>query len=361
MSSKLFTPGKIGSLTLENRLVRSATQDPFGSKKDGTANKTQADLYGEIAESSVAFIINGHAYIAPEGRSDYAQVGFCTEEQFATHQAVLDAVHAKGGKLIMQINYAGLNVFLKEDKVVGGAPLAPSGNLKAPNGMLSQEMTLADMDRICGLFVSAACKAKEMGFDGVQLHCAHAYLLSQFLDPNFNQRTDEFGGSPENRFRYVGRVLTTLREALGSDYPLLVKVNTNCAGDADETYGEALLYYCRQFQSCGADAIELSGFDWIPQGKKKNHNFYLDRARKVRAVVDIPLILVGGIRTQADIQAAFDAGMDYISMCRPFICQPRLSEHLKSGEDSPCVSCSKCFILWDREGRRCIQHEVPEA
>lgn len=357
MPSNLFAPGKIGSLELPNRLIRSATQDPF-AQRDGSACQPQVELYRAIAATGPAMIINGYAYVSQDGRSSLDQVGFCTQEHYDSEKQVLDAIHEAGSKFILQINHSGLNVFTPPEKV-DYPLLAPTGGVKGGNGELSQEITLADMDRIQQDFVTAAVKAKELGFDGVQLHCAHSYLLSQFLDPNYNQRTDEYGGSAENNFRYTRRILAALREALGKDYPLLVKVNTNCAGEADEGYEALLLDYCRFFQDCGVDAIELSGFDWIPQGKKKNHNFYLERAKKVRAVVDVPLILVGGIRTQADIQAAMDAGMDYVSMCRPFICQPNLLEHLKNGEDSPCVSCSKCFNLWRKEGRRCITHEVP--
>lgn len=359
MSSKLFTPAQIGTMTLENRLIRSATQDPF-ALADGSACQPQVDLCRAIAANGTAMIINGHTYVSLDGRSTMDQVGFCTEEHYASEKHVLDAIHASGGKFILQINHAGLNVFMPEEQV-NFELLAPCADTKAPNGMLSRAVNTEDMDRLVKDYVAAAVKGKELGFDGVQLHCAHGYLLCQFLDPNFNQRTDEFGGSAENNFRFIRRILNALREALGQDYPLLVKVNTNCAGEADATYEPLLLEYCRQFQEAGVDAIELSGFDWIPQGKKQNHNYYLERAKKVRAVVDVPLILVGGIRTQADIDAVLDAGIDFVSLCRPFICQPDLAQHLKNGEDSPCVSCSRCFYLWNKEKRRCVKHEKPEA
>lgn len=357
MPSNLFSPGKIGTLDLPNRLIRSATQDPF-ALRDGSACQPQVDLYSAIAATGAGLIINGYAYVSQDGRSSLDQIGFCTEEHYASEKKVLDAIHENGGRFILQINHSGLNVFTPAEKV-DYPLLSPTGGMKAANGALSQEITPADMDRLLNDYVTAAVKGKELGFDGVQLHCAHGYLLCQFLDPNYNHRTDEFGGSAENNFRFVRRILTALREALGSDYPLLVKVNTNCAGEADAGYEALLLDYCRYFQECGVDAIELSGYDWIPQGKKKNHNYYLERAKKVRAIVNVPLILVGGIRTQEDIQAAFDAGMDFVSLCRPFICQPDLLEHLKAGEDSPCVSCSKCFYLWNKEQRRCITHEKP--
>ncbi len=142
--------------------------------------------------------------------------------------------------------------------------------MKAPNEMETTEITPADMDKIRADFVDAAKAAKELGFDGVQLHCAHGNLLSQFLDPNTNQRTDAYGGSAENRFRFPGECLSAIRQAVGKDYPVLVKVNTNCAGEADGAYAQDILYFCRQFEALGADAIELSGYNWLGLGKKKD-------------------------------------------------------------------------------------------
>lgn len=359
MSSKLFTPAKLGTLELSNRLIRSATQDPFG-QPDGTVCQAQVDLHAEIAESGVPFIITAYTYVSPEGRATDIQVGFCNEAHYESQKKLVDAVHAKGGKIALQINHAGQNVYFVPD-LPDPTPLAPTGNMKAPNGLMTREITVADMDRLLKDYVAAAVKGKELGFDAVQLHCAHGYLLNQFMDPNYNKREDEYGGSAENRFRFARRILIALREALGADYPILVKVNSNCAGEADAAYAEDIVYFCREFEALGVNAIELSGFDWIAQGKQKNHNYYLERAKAVRAAVKTPIIFVGGVRTQEDMDAVLDAGMDFISLSRPFIAQPDLIKHLKAGEASSCVSCSKCFVLWEREGRRCVLHDKPEA
>lgn len=359
MSSTLFTPAKIGSLELSNRIIRSATQDPFG-QPDGTVHQAQIDLHREIAASGIPLMITAYTYISPEGRATDIQVGFCNEAHYASQKKVVDAVHEAGSKIVLQINHAGQNVYFVPD-LPDPAPLAPSGNMKAPNGLMTREITEADMDRLCADYVKAAVKGKELGFDAVQLHCAHGYLLNQFMDPNYNKREDAYGGSAENRFRFPAKILRALREALGADYPVLVKVNTNCAGEADAAYAEDIVYFCNQFEALGVDAIELSGFDWIAQGKQKNRNYYLDRAKAVRAAVKTPLILVGGMRSQDDINAVLDAGIDFVSLARPFIAQPELLENLKAGEDLKCISCSKCFVLWEREGRRCVLHAKPEA
>ena len=361
MASKLFTPGRIGTLTLPNRLIRSATQDPFGHR-DGTCDEKQVALYKEIAASGTGAIITAYSYISPEARSTGIQVGFATPEQRASQKEVLDAVHEAGGRLILQLMHAGMNVFMPEKRVEGGKLLAPSGGMKAPNEMLTTEITAADMDKICADFVDAAKTAKELGFDGIQFHCAHGYLPSQFLDPNTNRRADEFGGSAENRFRFAARCLTAMRDAVGPDYPLLVKVNTNCPGEADTQYAEDILYFCRQFEALGADAIELSGYNWLGMGKKKIPTFYLERASAIRKAVKLPLILVGGVRTLEGADQVLDAGIDFVSASRPFICQPDFYQRLKNGEESPCIGCTKCLgNIWSKEGRRCVKHEIPEG
>ena len=361
MASALFTPGRIGALTLPNRLIRSATQDPFG-QRDGTCAPEQVALYRDIAQSGVGAIITAYSYISPEARSTGIQVGFATEAQRQSQKEVLDAVHAAGGRLILQLMHAGMNVFLSEKRVEGGKLLAPSGGMTAPNEMLTTELDAAGLAKIKADFVDAAKAAKAMGFDGLQLHCAHGYLLSQFLDPNANHRTDEYGGSAENRFRFPGECLRAIREAVGAEYPVLVKVNTTCSGEADAAYAQDILYFCRQFQALGADALELSGHNWLGLGKKKVPTFYLQRAKAVRAAVTLPLILVGGIRKMEEIDAILEAGIDFVSASRPFICQPDFYQHLEKGEASPCIGCTKCLgNIWSKEGRRCVKHEIPEG
>lgn len=359
--SQLFTSAHIGTLTLPNRLIRSATQDPFG-QRDGTCAPEQVALYGDLAASGVGAIITAYSYISPEARSTGIQIGFATEAQRESQKQVLDAVHQNGGQLILQLMHAGMNVFLPEKRVEGGKLLAPTGGMTAPNEMTTTELTQADLDKIKADFVNAAQAAQAMGFDGVQLHCAHGYLLSQFLDPTTNHRTDQYGGSAENRFRFPGECFSAIREAVGKDFPLLVKINTNCPGPDDAAYAQDILYFCRQLQDLGADAIELSGYNWLGLGKKKVPTFYLERAKAIRAAVSVPLILVGGIRTPEDAQAILDAGMDFVSASRPFICQTDFCQTLKRGEASPCTGCTKCLgNIWKAEGRRCVQHPMPEG
>mgnify|MGYP003072012557 CR=1 FL=1 len=242
------------------------------------------------------------------------------------------------------------------------APQAPTHFLVVPKAHIQSvsAVTAENSAVVAHIFEVIAKLSKELGFDGIQLHCAHGYLLSQFLDPTTNLRTDDYGGSAANRFRFPGECLTAIRQAVGQDYPVLVKVNTNCAGEADEAYAQDILYFCRQFEALGADAIELSGYNWLGLGKKKVPTFYLDRAKAIRQEVKLPLILVGGVRGPESAQAILDAGIDFVSASRPFICQPDFVRHLEKGEDSPCIGCTKCLgNIWAKEGRRCVKHPIP--
>ena len=352
----LFSPAQLGPLNLSNRLVRSATMDPYG-QADGTVDPRQVQLYESIAASGVGLIITGHTAVSLLGRASAPQNLFSDDAYLPGQRQVTQAVHRQGGKIILQISHAGANSLLPAPE--GTARFSPSGIPVNPKGLSFKAMTEEDMAQTIQDFVQAALRAKEAGFDGVQLHCAHSYLLSEFLDPDYNTRTDAYGGSAEGRFRFPGQVLAAVCQAVGPQFPVLVKVNANCA-QHDGTYGEDLLYYCREMERLGAAAIELSGCDFTPRGRAGERVYYLDRAKLVKAAVGIPVLLVGGIRTRSEMDHVLEEGIDFVSLCRPFICQPDFALRLREGEnESPCVNCARCFTLFEKEGRRCVLHAKP--
>ena len=354
----LFDPVRIGTLEAKNHFLRSATYEGAATE-DGRPTDKILSLYQDLARGGVGTILTSYTYIADYEQPAKNQLGIYSDSFIPDYQKVTDAVHALGSKIFMQIVHGSSHSQGYPDTA---RILGPSALVHPNSGLMPQEMTKDDIRAVVQLFADAAVRVKKAGFDGVQIHCAHGYLLSQFLDPNTNHRTDEFGGSAENRFRFAGECLSAIRQAVGKDYPILVKVNTNCAGEADEAYAQDILYFCRQFEALGADAIELSGYNWLGLGKKKVPTFYLDRAVQIRQAVSIPLILVGGVRGPETAQQILDAGIDFVSASRPFICQPDFVRHLEQGEDSPCVGCTKCLgNIWSKEGRRCIKHEIPAA
>jgi 2,4-dienoyl-CoA reductase-like NADH-dependent reductase (Old Yellow Enzyme family) len=352
----LFTPAQLGPLSLSNRLVRSATMDPYGLA-DGTVAPRQVELYEALAATGVGLIITGHTAVSPLGRASATQNLFCDDIYLAGQRQVTQAVHRQGGQIVLQLSHAGANSLLPAPE--GTARLSPSGIPVNPKGLSFKAMTEEEMAQTTQAFVQAALRAKEAGFDGIQLHCAHSYLLSEFLDPDYNTRTDAYGGSAEGRFRFPGQVLAAVRQAVGPQFPVLVKINANCA-QHDDTYAEDLLYYCREMERLGATAIELSGCDFTPRGRAGERLYYLDRAKRVKAAVGIPVLLVGGARTRAEMEQVLEEGVDFVSLCRPFICQPDFALRLREGQnESPCVNCARCFTLFEKEGRRCVLHPKP--
>jgi 2,4-dienoyl-CoA reductase-like NADH-dependent reductase (Old Yellow Enzyme family) len=227
--------------------------------------------------------------------------------------------------------------------------------MKTPLGAEAREVTLSEIEEIRDDFIRAAGRAKQAGFDGVQLHVAHGYLLCVFLDPGFNKRTDRYGGSAENRFRLTGEIVEGIKALCGDSFPVFIKLNSaSSAGDTG--YARDLSYFMAQFKRLGIEAVEISGPDF--RDRKYNETlYYLETAAALRKPVDIPVALVGGVRSMDDIEQALDSGIDLVSFCRPFICEPDLVERLQSGvEASVCLSCSKCFGMAMKGGKRCVLH-----
>jgi len=346
-------PYTLAGMQLRNRIVRSATVDPLGAS-DGMVTDEQIAYYKSLADNQVGLIITGMANVSIDGAGAPTQNGIFDDRFISRHLILTNAVHDANGKVIMQINHAGA-------KSLHEMPPSPSGipdpYIKAP----CREMTTDEIHSITADFAAAAVRAKKAGYDGVQLHCAHGYLLSQFINPYFNKRGDHYGGNIENRFRFSCEVIESVKAAVGSDYPIMIKINSNIE-ECDESFEGELLWIGARCKELGIIAIEVSGFDFTPLGKSGNHNYYLERAAAVRRASGLPVILVGGIRATADMDTVLDAGVDMVSMSRPFICEPDIVKKMLNGQEaSKCVSCSKCFVLglkYKTEGIRCILHKT---
>jgi 2,4-dienoyl-CoA reductase-like NADH-dependent reductase (Old Yellow Enzyme family) len=261
-----------------------------------------------------------------------------------------DAVHKRGGRIVVQLAHSGI---LANPKLTNDAPLGPSA-IEGLDEVVSQAMTLDDINSTVRTFGEAAERAREAGFDGVQIHAAHSYLLSQFLSPAFNYRDDAYGGSIENRTRIIVEVVNAIRGRVGKDYPLLIKMNARDYLEGgleleDSVQAGAIL------KEAGIDAIEISGGtfasgDLMPSRKgivkEENEAYFKAEARAFKEQIGLPIILVGGIRSFHIAEGIVnDHIADYISMCRPFVREPGLTNRWKSGDLSKatCVSDSKCF------------------
>jgi 2,4-dienoyl-CoA reductase-like NADH-dependent reductase (Old Yellow Enzyme family) len=275
------------------------------------------------------------------------------------------AVHENGGKIVVQLAHAG---YFAHPKLTGQTPLAPS-NAEGISKTPRNEMSLEDIQNVISAFETAAQRAKAAGFDGVQIHCAHGYLLSQFLSPAFNQRNDEYGSDVQNRARIVLQVLQCIRQAVGEDYPVLIKMN--CQDFIENGLSpEDSLETAKMLVSEGIDAIELSGgvliskklsFSRLGIKSEDKEAYFQKYAKKFKRQIDVPLILVGGNRSYAVAERLVKEGVaDYISMSRPFIREPGLINRWKSGDLSKatCVSDSMCFgPAMKGDGIYCVTEE----
>lgn len=352
MKKDLFAPYTLGGIPLQNRICRSATND-YAGHTDGTVSDAQLHIYRTLAENEVGLIITGHCCVSADGRNDPHQNAAYDDRFIDGQRRLTDLVHSHGGKIVQQINHSGGKC---PPAVIGGTPLAPSAGEYAP-GVLARALTEQEIVRIQEDFASAAVRAKHAGFDGVQIHAAHGYLISQFIDPHTNHRTDAYGGTAEKRFRMLRETIEKVRAGVGASFPVLLKLHVNLM-QPEEGFTDALVEMLSFAARAGAAAAELSGFDFMRHPPEKRR-YYLAQAEALARRVSLPLILVGGLRDRADMQAALDAGMALAAVSRALICQPDFVRLVKNGGASSCRGCNGCFRSYIEEGKRCVLHRNP--
>jgi len=347
---ELFETTNINGMIIKNRFVRSATWEGM-AKDDGTCTKRLIDLMSQLAKGGVGLIITGHAYIWKTGKAGPWQLGIYEDRLVPGLCEMTEAVHNNDGKIVLQLAHAGMyaNTGIPGDTAL--APSAISGYRKSP----VQEMTIQDIERLVKDFGLAAERTKTAGFDGVQIHAAHGYLLSQFLSPAYNIRKDKYGGSLENRAAVLIEVLKSIRNRVGGNYPVLIKINTEDFLEGGLNLDDSIKA-AAMMEKAGIDAVELSG-GTIASGKEGpvrtgivpgiNEAYFKDAASVFKEKIGLPIMLVGGIRSFFLAQQLVNDNIaDYISMSRPFIREPDLINRWKAGDhnQAACISDSKCFI-----------------
>lgn len=347
----LFRPMRIGPVSLKGRLVRSATGE-HASDENGCPGESLREIYLALAEGDAPLIVTGHAYVLPSGRCGLTQNGIHSDELVPSWRMIVDAVHQRNPdvRIFMQISHGGRQV--SPDSVQ--EPIAPSAVPLRSGTVKPREMTLREIDECIQAFADAARRAREAGFDGVQIHCAHGYLLSEFLSPYTNRRGDDWGGTPERRRRFVLEVLRKVREAAGPD--LAVTTKLNCEDFLPE--GLALAESCeaaRTLAAEGIDAIEVSGYmaDADPRHSpsrpgdpaRAEEGFYLAQAAEIKKAAGVvPVGVCGGFRSLDVMARAVEAeGVDFVAASRPFIAEPDLFQRLRDGQErARCISCNEC-------------------
>jgi 2,4-dienoyl-CoA reductase-like NADH-dependent reductase (Old Yellow Enzyme family) len=285
-------------------------------------------------------------------------MGIYTDAFAGPFKRMAMAVHDAGGKIAVQVVHGGGQT---DTKTAGRKPFAPSAAKVEQFPEMPEELTKDEIKKIVAEFGKAAHRAKTWGFDAVQLHGAHGFLINQFLSPLTNSRTDEYGGGMENRTRFLLEVYQEVRGTVGAHYPVLIKLNA-----ADFIEGgleiEDAIYAARRLAEAGIDAIEVSA--GTPSSgakspvrtkitKPEREAYNLEMARRIKRAVVCPVIVVGGFRSYEIVEKAIlDDGMDYIALARPLIWEPGLANRWLQGDRRParCISCNNCFTGGLEEG-----------
>ncbi len=386
-------------MTARNRVVRAATAESLATS-EGAPSERLVSLYQQLAAGGVGTIITGYAYISADGKPSEHALSLCDDRLEPEYRSLVDAAHGGGARIIAQLVYGGSKSKLAADDPrritvlksgnVGSAsaglqdaaiavssevgsdlsagvqdaapnvrvvePFATTPNVHivgpsaVPNpatGLVPREASPADLARIASQFADAAARAKRWGFDGVEVHVAHGYLLGQFLSPFFNRRTDEYGGSIENRARFACECIAAVREAVGDGFPIFAKLNSSDKRDGSTgLVEEDSLAVAGMLIDAGASAIEVSG-DWhaFNAGDAFDGPFFGDYGARLARMIDAPVLVTGGWRDPQKAERYLaETKVAAIGMSRPLICEPDLPLKWESGALYPsrCTSCNHC-------------------
>jgi 2,4-dienoyl-CoA reductase-like NADH-dependent reductase (Old Yellow Enzyme family) len=392
-----FSPFRVGPLTLRNRFIKSATNE--GMARGGVPSGMLVKWHEQFAEGGVALTTVAYCAVSPDGRTFVDQVTM-DRQSVPDLRALTDAVHRHGGAASAQITHGGCFTFLPE--LTTGRPLSASGGFNKVGIMsgrfLRRAMTERDMDQIAEEFAAAARLAREAGFDAVELHMGHGYLLSQFVSPLYNKRRDSYGGSVENRMRYPAMVLRRVLDAVGADMAVICKfsVTDGVAGGNTADDGAAI---ARVLEHEGAHMLVLSagmnvesittmfGSSFPKENRARPPNFViaagmflqsltepkdvqfrelylLEHSRKVRAAVTMPLAYLGGVESLANVEQAMGEGFDAVALGRALIFDPHLANHFRDHavEKSGCIRCNRCVTaMYTPAGTSCVLHPPNDA
>jgi 2,4-dienoyl-CoA reductase-like NADH-dependent reductase (Old Yellow Enzyme family) len=374
--STLFSPGTIGSMTVKNRFVRSATAECLASD-DGRVTEQYLRAYRSLAKGGAGLIIPGNYYINKQGRALPRIPVIDTDEIILDLKRVVDVIHEYDAKAVAQLNHGGRQC---NPKVLGMMPIGPSAIRDMVNNIKPRAMKQDEIEKTISDFGEGARRAKEAGFDGVQIHAAHGYLVNQFLSGHTNRRTDQWGGSLENRMRFLTKVYEAIRAAVGQTYPILIKINSEDYIKRGVTLSECV-EVCGQLDKMGIAAFEVSGgiaerglstikgdipMDLVMRNRnliermfikflenslrgwaRFEEGYFVSNAAKVKQNVKAPVIAVGGMRRRAMMEHVLSSGQaDFVSMCRPFIRQPNLVNQMQKGNGDiiSCTSCNRCSL-----------------
>ena len=340
----LFEPFKIGSMEIRNRFMRSATTS-YWSDERGIVRSVIIRLYSNLSRGGVGLIVKGHTYVMDSGKAHVGMAGISGDHQVPQLRELTDAIHKHGGKVVTQLNHGGYKSIVDR---------AGPSEYREKNWE-GRALTVDEINGIVDAFGDAAERTMDAGFDGVMIHGAHGYLVSQFLSGLANRRTDEYGGRLENRMRFLTEVYSEIRDRVGASFPVLIKMNCDDFSPDGFTVEDSVKV-ASEMAKRGMDLIEISGGGMgqvrelrRTRAKSGDPGFseanFAGHAEKIHAAISpTPMGLVNGIRTRGCMEALLEKGVtEMISMSRPFIREPDLVRNLEAGQlEATCISCDGC-------------------
>jgi len=390
MLQKAYSSINLRGLELKNRFLKTATYE--GMCDQGVPTQQLIDFHARNAEGGIALTTVAYGAVNPDGRTH--------EDQMYLHPGVAkplknltDAVHKAGGKASIQLTHCGFfssNKCLNSDKPLGPSRVLNAYGIMSGNAF-SRAMTIEEIHQTISDFAKAAVFSRDAGFDAIEIHMGHGYLLSQFLSPGTNKRKDKYGGSLKNRMRLPLEVISETRNAIGEDFPIIVKMNLSDGFKGGLTIDDSIKV-AQALEEAGVDALVLSGGYtsktpfylmrggipiWNMAKAEKNilqkiaiisfgrliirkfefkENFFLPLAKKIREAVKIPLVYIGGVISKQGIEQVMDENFDMIALGRTLIHDPDFILNIQNGtvEKSECNQCNICVAEMDRGGVRCV-------
>jgi 2,4-dienoyl-CoA reductase-like NADH-dependent reductase (Old Yellow Enzyme family) len=384
----LFQPGLIGSAEFRNRILRAGTSESMAEPDSGVMTPALLALYERLAANGVGGIITGHLYVHPRGRYARGQTGIHRDDTLGGLRSLTDAVHRHGGTIFAQLAHAG-----SQSRVPGNTPLAPS---PVPNPLTGNDVagaTEPEVEEAVEAFGAAARRAVAAGFDGVHIHGANGYLITEFTSPVTNSRDDSWGGDPERRDAFPKAVVGAVRAAVPDSFPVTMKIGFVDAVDGglgvDESVRRAGVLVGEGLDgievSCGLmQAPTDSANTYVAVGPRRAAQdllvhrllaaprpeaYFRPWAQALRRRVDTTVMLVGGMRTTETMRDVLRSGdADFVAMARPLIREPDLVAQIEAGREGQvdCTSCNLCLIheghhplqCWRTPRIRLLQHAV---
>jgi 2,4-dienoyl-CoA reductase-like NADH-dependent reductase (Old Yellow Enzyme family) len=360
----LFSPEKIGNVQIKNRIVRSATYMGY-AEKYGYVGKDHIKIYIDLARGGTGLIISGYIAMDPSGTGSPYQICLYNDSFMPGQRKLVEAVHEYADvKIAAQIGHTG-----RQGSHPKYPPVAPSPIPDKMTKLTPRELTADEISEFVKRFVDTSRRAYECGYDMIQFHAGHGYLLSNFLSPYTNLRTDEYGGSTQNRTKILVDLYNQLRDEVGKNFPITIKMQT-VDGVPNGLILEEAIEIAKILVNTGYDAIEPSGGLAETQITSKNalpskiikspedENYFLPMAKKLKPIMNkCRLILIGGIKNPLSAEKILqEKTADFISMCRPLIYEPNLPNRWKSGDLTPalCKSCNSCFMTMLKGSVYCV-------